>query len=229
MDLGFDGRIGALMTVKSQTWAGLMTRFVGARFLPSVILVILLSSCKSNQGNSSNFVVAMDSSFYVLIDAPDSSCVSRHSATTPSADLGALSTDIGAFSVDWIAPSPTAKLKIVYMNIYLNGQGSLSTSAIQVAGSELNCVLMNDVNTPPVFTSANFTLTTGGTSTHTPYTAKNTLIIGGLSPVDSTKQQSFQNRASVILYGVVHDPPNQDMPVTARTSFQYRFDGIPRN
>lgn len=203
-----------------------MKRSQSLLFLGAVV-GLAVSSCQPYNYNGGGIQVAFENSKVILVDAPQVSCRSAHS-TTPTADLASLSMDLGRVSMTWNVPvtdtDNNSTLKLIYISMRFRTSGLTGSDTPQIiAGQDLNCIVHDDPDGGSTLSIAEGGVVAGA---GTAYTFPFELRVGGLTPRDAAKKTSFAGTASVLVYGLVHDPPNQDQPVIGRGSFQFNFGGI---
>lgn len=182
------------------------------------IASLVLGSCSKKGDEPGNLQIALSSENFILIDAKAYSCKSRNSATQTE-DVSSLYTDLGRFSVTWTPPSADATLKIIYIKVYPRSSGLASSDPKTIAGQDLNCLVTSNID-------GDSTLPSGPAGVPITFTFPEGQVLGEFAPQDATKRNRFQGRADVLVYALLKIPGQSDQPITARTSFNFQFDGI---
>ncbi len=187
------------------------------------------SSCQPYNYNGGGILLGLEASSVIMVDAPQVSCRSAHSSA-PTADLTPISMDLGRLNVKWTVPpaaSTNAVLKLVYVSLKLRTSGlSAIDLPMIIAGQDLNCIVRDNLDGGSTLAQTEGGVKNVDPATITPFQFGAELRIGSLTAKDATKRSSFAGTASVLVYGLIHDPPNQDAPVIGRASFQFNFGGI---
>lgn len=181
--------------------------------------VVALGSCKGPE-ESGELSFAVSGENFILIDAKATSCKSRNS-TTPTEDVNSLYLDLGKFSITWTPTVANARLKVIYIRVTPRSGGLSSSDAKVIGGQDLNCLMSasGNIDQSPIVTGG-----AAGTPVVFPFPQGH--ILGDFSPTDSTKRTSFRGRADVLVYALLQIDGQSDVPLTARTSFNFQFDGI---
>lgn len=219
------GRLRAAATI--MTSKALRVSFQIFLFFAALMSV---SGCKPFDYASSGLVITMESSKYIMVNAPAMSCRSATS-TTPTLDITPLSMDLGKLSLSWTVPSdmsltPTPPiLKVIYVQITLRTQGLTNVDTpLQISGQDLNCIMRGTIDG-----SSSLSVSEGGDPTTTatatfPFAFE--LPVGGFTAKDTTLKSSFTGTANVLVYALIHQSGQQDRPVIGRTTFQFQFGAI---